>query len=254
MNKTSVRPFAAFSTNKLQRGQLFGYILLGALLSFEVFNFGTTDFALQDLLGELRFLGMRWATVLSIAFCGIDFAGIARLFTPEQGDDEPAEVWYLFGAWLLAAAMNAMLTWWGVSVAMLQHPAVGSAVLSQATLMKAVPIFVAVMVWLTRVLIIGAFSIAGERIFSMADKAKVKTSYQKPQQKQSRRPFNQPRTATQQSSFRSASNSAPKTQSSYSPPVQRTEPRPEPTYEPTYHPVGMAARSSDANNQPPWRS
>jgi len=249
MNKTSVRPLAAFSTNKLQRGQLFGYILLGALLSFEIFNFGTTDFALQDLLGELRFLGMRWATVLSIAFCGIDFAGIARLFTPEQGNDEPAEVWYLFGAWLLAAAMNAMLTWWGVSVAMLQHPAVGSAVLSQATLMKAVPIFVAVMVWLTRVLIIGAFSIAGERIFSMADKPSVKTSYQKPQQRQTSRPFNQPRTATQ-SSFRSA----PKTQSAYSPPVQRSEPRPEPTYEPTYHPVGMAARSNDANNQPPWRS
>ena len=249
MNKTSVRPFAAFSTNKLQRGQLFGFILLGALLSFEIFNFGTTDFALQDLLGELRFLGMRWATVLSIAFCGIDFAGIARLFTPEQGNDEPAEVWYLFGAWLLAAAMNAMLTWWGVSVAMLQHPAVGSAVLSQATLMKAVPIFVAVMVWLTRVLIIGAFSIAGERIFSMADKPSVKTSYQKTQPKQTSRPFNQPRT-TPQSSFRSA----PKTQSSYSSPVQRSEPRPEPTYEPTYHPVGMAARSNDANNQPPWRS
>ena len=251
MNKTSVRPFSAFSNTKIQRGQLFGYILLGALLSFEIFNFGTTDFALQDLLGDLRFLGMRWATVLSIAFCGIDFAGIARLFTPEQGSDEPAEVWYLFGAWLLAAAMNAMLTWWGVSVAMLQHPAVGSAVLAQATLMKAVPIFVAFMVWLTRVLIIGAFSIAGERIFSMADKPKVKTSYQQPQQqKQTQRPFNQPRTAVQtQSAFRSA----PKTQSSYSPPVQRSEPRPEPTYEPTYHPVGMAARSND-DNQPPWRS
>jgi hypothetical protein len=42
------------------------------------------------------------------------------MFTPEQGADEPAEVWYLFGAWLLAAAMNAMLTWWGVSVAIHQ--------------------------------------------------------------------------------------------------------------------------------------
>lgn len=248
MNKTSVRPFSVFSTKKLQRGQLFGYILLGALLSFEVFNFGTTDFALQDLLGDLRFLGMRWATVLSIAFCGIDFAGIARLFTPEQGSDEPAEVWYLFGAWLLAAAMNAMLTWWGVSVAMLQHPAVGSAVLSRVTLMKAVPIFVAFMVWLTRVLIIGAFSIAGERIFSMADKPKVRTNtYQKPQ-KQTQRPFNQPRTATQ-TSFRSA----PKTQSSYS--YQQPQQRSEPALplEPTYHPLGASGRSN-GENQPPWRS
>jgi hypothetical protein len=29
----------------------------------------------------------------------IDFAGIARLFTPKM-ENEPNEVWYLFGAWL----------------------------------------------------------------------------------------------------------------------------------------------------------
>ncbi len=84
MNKTSIRPFSFLSGSSLQRGQLFGYILLGALLSFEIFNFGSTDFALRDLLGDLRFLGVRWATILALAFCGIDFAGIARLFTPEQ--------------------------------------------------------------------------------------------------------------------------------------------------------------------------
>ena len=121
MNKSSIQPFSSLSKSNLQRGQLFGFILLGALLSFEVFNFGSTDFALRDLLGELRFLGVRWATILALAFCGIDFAGVARLFTPEQGSQEPAEVWYLFGAWLLAAAMNAMLTWWGVSVAMVKN-------------------------------------------------------------------------------------------------------------------------------------
>src|SRR3990172_9121437 len=109
------------------RGMVFGVILVGALLAFEIFNYSTTDFALTDLLGrDLKFAGIRWATILSIAFCGIDFAGIARLFTPEQGRDEPAEVWYLFGAWLLAAAMNAGLTWWGISVAVMSHSVVGS--------------------------------------------------------------------------------------------------------------------------------
>ena len=91
---------------KLQRGLIFGALIVTALLAFEVFNYSTTDFALSDLLGDLEFLGVGWATILSIAFCGIDFAGIARLFTPEQGADEPAEVWYLFGAWMLAAVMN----------------------------------------------------------------------------------------------------------------------------------------------------
>jgi hypothetical protein len=131
------------------------------------FNYSTTDFALRDVLGDLRFAGLRWSTILSIAFCGIDFAGIARLFTPEKGRDEPAEVWYLFGAWLLAAAMNAMLTWWGVSVAILSHTPAGGVLLGQATMTKVVPVFVAVMVWLIRVLIIGTFSVAGENLFSL---------------------------------------------------------------------------------------
>jgi hypothetical protein len=150
------------------RGLVWGMLILGALLAFEAFNYSTTEFALSDLLGDLRFAGVRWATILAIAFCGIDFAGIARLFTPEQGADEPKEVWYLLGAWLLAAAMNALLTWWGVSVAILNHSTLGSAVISQGTLLKAVPIFVAIMVWVIRVLIIGTFSVAGERLFSHA--------------------------------------------------------------------------------------
>ena len=158
---------ALFKGRKISRGAAWGAMILGALLAFEVFNFSTTEFALNDVLGDLKFAGFRWATILSIAFCGIDFAGIARIFTPEQGADEPTEVWYLFGAWLLAAAMNAMLTWWGVSVAIINHSSLGAgAVISNATLTKAVPVFVAIMVWLIRVLIIGTFSLAGDRLFS----------------------------------------------------------------------------------------
>ncbi len=98
----------------LRRGAIFGAILLSALLAFEVFNYSTTVFALTDLLGNLKFAGITWATILAFAFCGIDFAGIARIFTPQCGRDEPTEVWYLFGAWLIAALFNATLTWWGV--------------------------------------------------------------------------------------------------------------------------------------------
>ena len=154
----------------LRRGSLFGLLLLVALLAFEVFNYSTTDFALTDVLGnDLKFLGVRWATILSIAFCAIDFAGVARLFTPEQGRDEPVEVWYLFGAWVLAAAMNATLTWWGVAVAIRGHTALGAAIIGRENLLEVVPVFVAVMVWIVRILLIGSFSIAGERLFSMAD-------------------------------------------------------------------------------------
>ena len=155
---------------RIHRGLTWGMIILGALIAFEVFNFSTTEFALKDLLGDLNFAGFRWSSILAVAFCGIDFAGIARLFTPEKGKDEPAEVWYLFAAWLLAATMNATLTWWGVSVAITENANLAaSQVVSSATLTGIVPVFVAVMVWLIRVLIIGTFSVSGNRLFSQSE-------------------------------------------------------------------------------------
>ena len=165
---TDLRRF--LKQTKIHRGLTWGMIILGALIAFEVFNFSTTEFALKDLLGGLNFAGFRWSSILAIAFCGIDFAGIARLFTPEKGKDEPAEVWYLFAAWLLAATMNAMLTWWGVSVAIADNANLAaSQVVSSATLTGIIPVFVAVMVWLIRVLIIGTFSVSGNRLFSQSE-------------------------------------------------------------------------------------
>ena len=143
---------------------ILGLIIIIALVSFELFNYTTTEYALGDLLGSLTFLGLRWSTILSIAFCGIDFAGIARLFITGRDVEEPKEVWYLFGAWLMAAAMNAALTWWGVSIAVLNHPVQSSAVMDSATLVKIVPVFVAIMIWVIRVLIIGTISTAGSTL------------------------------------------------------------------------------------------
>src|SRR5512143_911745 len=134
----------------LKRGFIFGGIIFCALLAFEVFNYSSTVFALHDILGDLAFGPLRWATILAFAFCGIDFAGIARIFTPERGRDEPKEVWYLLGAWFLAATFNASLTWWGVSVAILRHNAEGGILLGQPAMIKVVPGFVAAMVLISR--------------------------------------------------------------------------------------------------------
>jgi hypothetical protein len=245
-------------------------MIIGALLAFEIFNFSTTQYALHDMLGDLAFAGMKWSTILAIAFCGIDFAGIARIFTPEQGRDEPAEVYYLFGAWVLAAGFNAMLTWWGVSVAIAQNGSIqGTATMSAATLTKAVPIFVAAMVWLVRLLIIGTFSLAGDRLFTTAQAGQnsyprqynpppqPRQTYQQPAPRSassttSSRTINNPTTSrptnlccaplhrsTARSNFPSNNNNfrpAPKPvqsqQTSFVPP------------EPTYHPVSYEARNN----------
>ena len=162
MKQASTLNPSALRGRVLQKPVVLGTILLLALLAFEMFNFDTTKFALNSLMGDVRFLGLQWATILAIAFCAIDFAGLARLFTPEQGGNEPKEVWYLMGAWLLGATMNAMMTWWAVSLTLLDH-SFGNEVLSREQLLTAVPIFVAVLVWLTRILFIGSLSVAGDR-------------------------------------------------------------------------------------------
>jgi hypothetical protein len=216
---------------KIRRGMIFGIIIVTALIAFEAFNYTTTDFALTDLLGDLRFLGIRWAMILSLAFCGIDFAGIARLLTPGEGKDEPGEVWYLFGAWLLAATMNAMLTWWGVSIAILNHQTLGNAVIDQQTLLRAVPIFVAVLVWLIRVLIIGTLSVAGDNLFTQSDYTKKSYGESFSQTATSRSlnnrmlPSRQPTMAAPPPPYRPA----PKVSST--PINEPTGNRPEPTYQ-----------------------
>lgn len=152
------------TVSRLKPSVPFVIMILGALIAFEIFNYSTTDHALADLLGNLTFAGVQWSTILALAFCGIDFAGIARLFTPEQGAEEPKEVWYLFGAWLLAATMNAILTWWGVSMAVMNHTVQSSTVIDPETIANVVPVFVAVMVWVIRILIIGTLSLAMDRL------------------------------------------------------------------------------------------
>lgn len=147
-----------------ERNLLFGGIILSALVFFELFNYSTTEFALSSLLGGLNFAGVRWATILALAFCGIDFAGIARIFSPTHGDHSLLKSWYLIGAWLLAATMNALLTWWAVTLALLQDVGLGNEIVSRSDLLTIVPIFVALLVWLIRILMIGTFTLSGTQL------------------------------------------------------------------------------------------
>jgi hypothetical protein len=208
--------------SRLKPNLAFVVMILGALIAFEVFNYSTTDHALRDLLGDLAFAGIHWSTILALAFCGIDFAGIARLFTPEQGSEEPKEVWYLFGAWLMAATMNAILTWWGVSMAVANHTIQSSTVMDPNTISGIVPVFVAIMVWVIRILIIAALSLSIERLFH---------------------PGQEPRTALQ--SALEAANVRPRT------PVQPTQPMRIPTGMTTsaIPPRPSLARSASASSR-----
>ncbi|MBN1286821.1 MAG: hypothetical protein JXB47_15585 [Anaerolineae bacterium] len=263
-NRTHTSPQNRWVGFKLQRGFVFGVIMVAALGAFELFNFGTTEYALTDLLGRAEVLGVGWASVLAVAFCAIDFAGLARLFTPEQGADEPREVWYLMGAWFLGAAANAVMTWWAITLALLPRP-LGNEILSREQLLTVVPIFVALLVWLTRILIIGTFGIAGERLFSLGSgkRASARAYDNRPRQLAS-----PPVRTTSQAAARPAYRPPAKEKdedelvyepvnevgAAYTPPVYgRTRPAPKPRSAPGASYGYAAAPSTDKHNgAPAW--
>lgn len=154
----------------IRRGITWFLIMLGALIAFELFNFSTTEYALASLFGPHDTLGLAsWATVLSIAFCGIDFAGLSRLFTPAADwHREPREVWFLTLAWLLGAGMNAVMTWWAVATALTENPTLGNELVTRQQIMQYVPFFVALLVWMTRIMLIGSLATLGDRLFQRA--------------------------------------------------------------------------------------
>ena len=61
-------------------------IIVLALFAFEAFNYSTTELPWRIFLGGLMFAGIKWSTILSIAFCGIDFAGIRLTGSRSAGE------------------------------------------------------------------------------------------------------------------------------------------------------------------------
>lgn len=147
-------------------GFILGGLIIGGMLFFEGSNYISTNVALVDILGGMALFGIRWSTMLSLAFCFVDFAGIARIFTPEQGREEPTWVWYLFAAWFMAAAFDALLTWWSVNVAI--YNSQSRYIATVPALRTIFPIGVALGELAIRISLINVVASTGERIFSMA--------------------------------------------------------------------------------------
>ncbi len=150
-----------------------GLMILGATVLFEAFNYSTTEHALTDAFGDLGFIGIPLATILALAFCGLDFAGIARLFSTEDREESGRmEGIYLLAAWILAGSMNAVMTWWSVTESLLGRPMIGNELLPRQDLVTYVPVLVAGGVWLIRILLIGALTMTGAGLLAAKPAAK----------------------------------------------------------------------------------
>jgi hypothetical protein len=64
----------------------------------------------------------------------------------------------LFGAWLLAAGLNTWLTWRGISLAISIRQVQIGLVVNMEVLTKTLPVCMAFLIWVIRILLIGSLS------------------------------------------------------------------------------------------------
>ena len=149
-----------------------GLILTIALFGFELFNFDTTRFALSHFMGGRQFWGLEWAGIVALAFGSLDFAGLVRVFTPEKElSQESTEVWLMTGAWLVGAALNAAMTWYAMALLIAPLGAeIGATLFTHEEMLRFAPLFIALLVWLTRVSLISSVAFTLERLAKTGSK------------------------------------------------------------------------------------
>ncbi len=132
--------------------------MFAGLVAFEIFNYATTFLALQSLLGGLTAMGFNLTAWLAAAVCCLDVTGIIYLFLSPETQSNVKNNHRLFIAWILVTGMNAWLIWLGISQAISIRQAQTALVIDGGTLAHILPIFIVSLIWLIRILVIGAFA------------------------------------------------------------------------------------------------
>jgi hypothetical protein len=87
-------------------------VMIVILSVYHYYNYNFTYFAITDILGN-SLIGVTWAQILSLTFCSVDIFWVVKVLYPKFSTFD----YYLVGAWFLTVIMNALLLWWGLSLA-----------------------------------------------------------------------------------------------------------------------------------------
>ncbi|OGG01493.1 hypothetical protein A2Z33_00415 [Candidatus Gottesmanbacteria bacterium RBG_16_52_11] len=152
------------------RGFWLGLLINFCTLAFALFVFIVSSFALNNLMGEMEFAGIFMANIFAIALALLDYAGISRLYVPDDGDPRSKRyAIYLLIGWLVCALVVWVLTWWSVLVILLDKtdfaPFIKNPEINLVAFRLA-PITIAEVVFLTRILLYAAVSRSGARLFT----------------------------------------------------------------------------------------
>ena len=150
---------------------LTGMLLLISLFVFEFVNYTTNVGAVESILGSrsvgLLFYGqVSFAVLVGLAFCLVDFSGIARIFTPQRGKDEPNAVRVLFIVWLLSAVLNAGLTWWVATIWVASSYGGQNPLVNYNTVLVWAPRIIATLFFLVHFGLVYTVALVGDDLFS----------------------------------------------------------------------------------------
>lgn len=158
MNPAAVRQLVP------ERSTLPTALLMGAaLLALELTNAATTWYALDSLIGSVGVYRASFAILLTFGLTTLDAGGVYRLFHPATAGQTNRSfgLWAFMGAWLLCATTNAIATWYTISLAIVSNAA-GTAILSTQQLLTVAPVFLALGLWLMRLMLVAGWA-QGER-------------------------------------------------------------------------------------------
>ncbi len=147
-----MKKFFAMLWNLVLPPWVFGFLLILALASFDLFNFAVTEYSLKDMLGDLRIFDILWATIFAVAFCCIDFFAVAHLFTTIKNRSDLVTASFILGIWFIASFFNAVLVWWGIFL---------------KTQNLTVSLILAILIYIVRLLIASIFVIVGNKTFTV---------------------------------------------------------------------------------------
>ena len=122
-----------------------GIVLAISLFAFEVFNYDTTHMALVNWFAQAN-----PASVNKIvwAFCLLDLMRLTQFFGIKHSA-------FIQKIWLFGVGVNALFTWYNARMTVWQYD-FGHVVLRRQQVVLYVPIFIALLVFLTRVLFVEA--------------------------------------------------------------------------------------------------
>lgn len=143
--------------------RLFAVVLFAlATITFQLFNYDTTKYALADLINPA------YAGGLAVAFCAADVVWVMVSTVPASTGRR------LLFLWSVAALANTGLTWHAVRLTLVNYN-FGSEVLTYNQMLLGVPIFVAGLVLITRTLFCGAVGVSVYELLPTPPQTKTPT-------------------------------------------------------------------------------